>query len=51
MPLLIILVETPHDLEVLVTTENLSGIETVEELVTEVEFSVGSFQLAVFSNS
>ena len=44
MSLLIILVETPHDLEVLVTTEYVNGFETVEELVTEVEFSVGSFQ-------
>ena len=40
----IILVETPHDLEVLVTTEKLNGYETVEELVAAVQGSVGSFQ-------
>jgi hypothetical protein len=38
----IILVETAHDLEVLVTTEKLNGFETVEELVAGVEGSVGS---------
>ncbi len=32
----IILVETAHDLEVLVTTEKLNGLETVEELVAEI---------------
>tara|TARA_R110001592_G_scaffold85976_1_gene253781 strand:- start:1534 stop:1959 length:426 start_codon:yes stop_codon:yes gene_type:complete len=41
----IILVETPHDLEVLVTTEKLNGFETVEELVAAVKFSVGSASL------
>ena len=33
----IILAETPHDLEVLVTTEKLNGFETVEELVAAVQ--------------
>ncbi|TDS10926.1 hypothetical protein DFQ03_3819 [Maribacter caenipelagi] len=35
----IILVETDHDLEVLVTTEKLNAMETVENLIDE----VGSF--------
>lgn len=39
----IILVATAHDLEVLVTTEKLNGFETVEELITCVEGSLGSF--------
>ena len=38
----IILLETAHDLEVLVTTEKLNGFETVEELIGEVKSLVGS---------
>jgi hypothetical protein len=41
----ILLVETAHDLEVLVTTEKLNGFETVEELVVAVKGSVGSASL------
>jgi len=39
----IILVETPHDLEVLVTTEKLNAFEDVQELIGVVKSSVVSF--------
>ncbi|HDZ07077.1 hypothetical protein LCGC14_0166860 [marine sediment metagenome] len=41
----IILVETDHDLEVLLSTEKMDAMESVEDLIAAVEASVGSISV------